>query len=133
MKKLTPWEIIGLWMQDMAKVCDARGAQLLRASAEPEAHLESADHWFKAEEVAQIMGVSTDFIYRNKDKYPFTVREGTNVRFSKLGLDAYLLEQRGRGAVRRLPVGDADATPHAGASEGEAEPPALGRDTRRRA
>ena len=49
-----------------------------------------------AKEVAQRLGMTREYIYRNATKYPFTVREGRYVRFSQAGLTRYLERRQGK-------------------------------------
>jgi excisionase family DNA binding protein len=39
---------------------------------------------------AERLGVSTDYLYRHQDEFPFTRRIGRKLLFSSLGIDAYL-------------------------------------------
>jgi len=49
-----------------------------------------ADCLLTAEEVAQRLQVTKEYVYRHASRYPFTVREGRYVRFSQHGLSRYL-------------------------------------------
>jgi len=49
-----------------------------------------------AEEVAQRLRVTKEYVYRNAQHYPFTVREGRYVRFSQAGLARYLERHQGK-------------------------------------
>lgn len=49
-----------------------------------------------AEEVAQRLRVTKEYVYRHARKYPFTVREGRYVRFSQAGLTRYLDRHQGK-------------------------------------
>jgi hypothetical protein len=89
MKHLTATEVTALLWQDIGKAYLERAEQLLRATAEPEAHLDSAERWLTAQEVAKILKTSPGYVYANAEKYPFTRREGRLVRFSAQGLEAY--------------------------------------------
>jgi hypothetical protein len=92
MKKLTQTEITALLWQDLARAYQERAEQLLRATAEPETHLEPVpDRWLTAQEVARALRASPGHVYANADKYPFTRREGRLVRFSAQGVQAYLM------------------------------------------
>ena len=39
---------------------------------------------------AERLGVSTDYLYRHQDKFPFIRRIGRKLLFSSMGIDAYL-------------------------------------------
>ena len=54
MKKLTGAEITALLWQDLAKAYAERAEQLLRATAEPETHLELAEQWRQMAERCQV-------------------------------------------------------------------------------
>jgi hypothetical protein len=103
MKKLTQAEVTALLWQDIGRACIERAEQLLRASAEPEAHLEAADRWLTAQEVARVLRASPGHVYANADRYPFTRREGRLVRFSARGLEAYQRMQTVNGALDARP------------------------------
>jgi excisionase family DNA binding protein len=47
-------------------------------------------------EAAERLKVSTDYLYRNARKLPFTVREGRLLRFSANGMDEYIRRKRNR-------------------------------------
>jgi hypothetical protein len=85
----TPSEILALFLEDIGKACLARAEQLLRATADPEAHLDATERWLTAQEVAKILKTSPGYVYANAERYPFTRREGRLVRFSAQGLEAY--------------------------------------------
>jgi excisionase family DNA binding protein len=48
-----------------------------------------------AEEAAQKLSVSKDYVYRHSSKLPFTVKVGGNVRFSNEGIDRYIKGRQG--------------------------------------
>lgn len=54
------------------------------------APVERPDRLLSADDAADILGISTATVYREADRYPFTVREGRRVRFSEAGIRAYL-------------------------------------------
>ncbi len=49
-----------------------------------------ADRLLDVREAARRLNVSTDYVYRHKDDWPFTVRNGRKVGFSERGLSAHL-------------------------------------------
>lgn len=48
------------------------------------------------DEAAASLSLSTDYVYRNASKFPFTVKVGSNVRFSRLGIGRFIRERTGR-------------------------------------
>lgn len=48
------------------------------------------DRLLSASEAAGLLGISPATLYREADRYPFTVREGRRLRFSQAGLRSYL-------------------------------------------
>jgi excisionase family DNA binding protein len=54
------------------------------------------DQLLTAEEVADRLHCSTDYVYRHAKRFPFMVREGRNVRFSERGLERYIQQRQGR-------------------------------------
>lgn len=54
------------------------------------------DRLLTAEEVAQRLNVSIDYVYRHAREFPFMLREGRAVRFSQLGLERYLKQRQTR-------------------------------------
>jgi excisionase family DNA binding protein len=57
---------------------------------------EPEDRNLSADEAAQRLGLSRDYLYRNANKLPFTVRIGTRVLFSARGLDRWNRARTGR-------------------------------------
>jgi predicted DNA-binding transcriptional regulator AlpA len=51
---------------------------------------EEDDGLINALEAAPLLGISAATLYREADRYPFTVREGRRLRFSRAGLRNYL-------------------------------------------
>lgn len=50
----------------------------------------SHDELLAVDAAAERLGVSTDYLYRHQDKFPFSRRMGRKLLFSSLGIDAYL-------------------------------------------
>lgn len=79
--------------QSRARLFDLYG-QLGRLQAMAGAKLfappEEPDRLIAASEAAPLLGISPATLYRESDRYPFTVREGRRVRFSLAGLRSYL-------------------------------------------
>jgi excisionase family DNA binding protein len=69
-----------------------RTTALLRLSAPSCAP--AHDELLSVEEAAERLGMSTDYIYRHAGKLPFARRMGRNVRFSSLGIDRYIAQNR---------------------------------------
>lgn len=57
-----------------------------QASPSPREH----DHLVAVEEAASRLGISTDYLYRHADEYPFTRRIGGRLLFSNAGLDLFI-------------------------------------------
>jgi predicted DNA-binding transcriptional regulator AlpA len=56
-----------------------------------------ADRLLGVEEAAELLGMADDTLYRKASTYPFTVREGRSIRFSRLGIEKYIRTRQGRG------------------------------------
>src|SRR5215469_12910431 len=71
-----------------------RATALLKMTSPPPAH--THDELLTADAAALRLCISTDTLYRNASNYPFTrkIGKGRNLRFSALGLDAYLAKRR---------------------------------------
>lgn len=53
------------------------------------------DRLLAVSEAADVLSVTTDWLYRHADEFSFTVRPGPGqVRFSNIGLQEYLRRQR---------------------------------------
>ena len=52
------------------------------------------DSLLSVEEAAERLGMSTDYLYRNSKKLPFTRRMGRKVLFSSAGIDQYITRGR---------------------------------------
>ena len=50
-----------------------------------------------ADQAAQKLSVSRDYVYRHSSKLPFTVKVGGNVRFSNDGIERFIKDRLGRG------------------------------------
>mgnify|MGYP003575184389 CR=1 FL=1 len=70
-------------------------ARLLAQLIATELRHEPDDALLTVTDAAQILSVTTDWLYRHADDLPFTVRPGPGqVRFSKRGIQEYLRRQR---------------------------------------
>ena len=56
---------------------------------------EEPDSLIDVDAAAQRLSVSTDWIYRNARKLPFTVRQGRLLRFSTSGINRYIGRRQG--------------------------------------
>ena len=56
-----------------------------------------ADRLVAVDEAAELLGMAADTLYRKASTYPFTVREGRSLRFSKAGIEKYIRARQGRG------------------------------------
>lgn len=54
------------------------------------------DRLLDAREAAAMLHTSTDYLYRNAAKLPFTVRLGRQLRFSETGIARYVRQRMGR-------------------------------------
>ena len=68
-----------------------RANALLRLSAPT---VIAHDDQVSVEEAAQRLGVSTDYLYRNWKRLPFTRRMGRKLLFSSRGIDDYIRKSR---------------------------------------
>ena len=48
------------------------------------------------EEAARKLGKSKDHLYRHAGDYPFTVRDGSSLRFSEQGIEKFIRQRVGR-------------------------------------
>ena len=69
---------------------------VLRAGSEQAEHSADGDRLLDVKAAATKLGKSTDALYRNADKYPFTVRDGRSLRFSEQGIEKYIRQRMGR-------------------------------------
>jgi len=84
----------------LAQLAAAQGALAARllASGGNVAHSNSG-HRGKLLDVSQAaeqLGKTADWLYRNKNKLPFTVRVGRSLRFSEAGLEKWIRSRSGR-------------------------------------
>lgn len=56
----------------------------------------SRDRLLSVKEVAQKLGLSEDHLYRHRDEYPFTVREGRRILFSERGIEDWIRRRQGQ-------------------------------------
>ena len=54
------------------------------------------DRLLTAKEAAGRLGKSKDALYRHANKFPFTMRDGRQVRFSEKGIEKYIRQRIGR-------------------------------------
>jgi hypothetical protein len=54
------------------------------------------DRLLDVDETAKRLGTSADYIYRHWRKLPFTVRVGSRLRFSTLGLERFIRARQRR-------------------------------------
>ena len=57
---------------------------------------EDEDRLLGVQEAAAKLGRSVDSMYRHAGKYPFTVRDGRNLRFSEAGINRYIRQRMGQ-------------------------------------
>ena len=58
--------------------------------AAPRGRDDGPDRLLRVKEAAALLGMSPDWLYRNADRFRFTVRNGRSLRFSERGLRRYL-------------------------------------------
>jgi len=58
------------------------------------------DQLLDVEEAAKRLSMSKDYLYRHKDKFPFTRREGRKLLFSSSGIDRYIKQPNSLTAGR---------------------------------
>ena len=70
----------------------------LRATRQDYAHSETGDgdRLLTVEEAAHMIGKSESHLYHRAAHYPFTVRVGGNLRFSRTGIEKFIRQRRGR-------------------------------------
>jgi len=56
----------------------------------------AADRLLSVAEAAELLGMAADTLYRRSGSFPFTVRDGRRVRFSRLGIERYIRARQGR-------------------------------------
>lgn len=56
---------------------------------------EAPDSLLTVQDAATRLQTSTDWLYRNHCKLPFTIKNGRQVRFSSKGIDRYIRERQG--------------------------------------
>lgn len=64
------------------------------AAPVPRAAAPEADRLLTIEEAAPKLGLSTSYLYKHSEEFPFTVRVGGRVRFAERGIDDYIRRQR---------------------------------------
>ena len=59
-------------------------------------HAGNGDRLLTAKEAGGKLGRSEDAVYRRADEFPFTVRDGRQVRFSEKGIEKYIRQRMGK-------------------------------------
>ena len=54
------------------------------------------DRLLSVAEAAELLGMAADTLYRRSHSFPFTVRDGRRVRFSRVGIERYIRTKQGR-------------------------------------
>jgi|ERR1019366_2694608 predicted DNA-binding transcriptional regulator AlpA len=88
-KELPVGELPGL----LGELEEIRVTALARLTA-PEPAPQQADELLDIGEAARRLGVSKDFLYRNRGDFPFSRRLGRRLLFSALGIDNYIRQQK---------------------------------------
>lgn len=84
---------------DLLAQCAAVIVTLSSSEEEPlQPATSSEDRLLTVREAAPRLGMSTSTLYREADKYDFTVRQGASgrPRFSSRGIDRYIQQRQGR-------------------------------------
>jgi predicted DNA-binding transcriptional regulator AlpA len=68
----------------------------MRWMALPTTTNDAPDKLLSVDESAERLGVSPAYLYRNRDKLPFTVRLGTRLLFSERGVEKFIKHRSGR-------------------------------------
>ena len=58
-------------------------------------HTVNGDRLLTAKQAGEWLGRSEDVVYRHADQFPFTVRDGRQVRFSEKGIERYIRQRMG--------------------------------------
>src|SRR5690348_5152958 len=72
---------------------EIRATAMVRLTA-PQSAPAQHDELLTIEQAAERLGMSTDYLYRHAKKLPFARRNGRSLRFSSLGIDRYIRQQR---------------------------------------
>lgn len=94
-----PAEVAEQMLLALAPIMEVLRLQALRGPAsgnggQPEAPAE--DRLLTVPEAARKLGRSADWLYRHSKKLPFTVQDGSLLRFSHLGIERYIRQRQGR-------------------------------------
>ena len=71
-------------------------SRLLGAGGNGNVESREGDRLLTVTEAAGKLGKSKDALYRHANKFPFTVRDGRQVRFSEKGIEKYIRQRTGR-------------------------------------
>ena len=71
-------------------------ARQLEAQKERADETAGGDTLLRVGEAATRLGTSTDWLYRQAKRLPFTVRQGGQLRFSAQGISRYIRQREGR-------------------------------------
>src|SRR4030095_10292399 len=91
---------IAALLSQLSAVQSAIAARLIAADHDEPASTE--DTLLTADQAAERLGVSKDWLFRRSRTLPFVVRLGRHLRFSNRGIDRYLRSRTGReGRIRK--------------------------------
>lgn len=100
--RVLPPEVARDLLLQLAPLQEALRLQALQppasANGQPEVKGNGGDRLLTVKRAAEKLGCSTDYLYRNKDRLLFTVRQGRRVRFSEQGIERYIRQRMGREA-----------------------------------
>jgi len=92
-----PPEAIPVMLGELERLKAALWARLASPQHNGDAeYSESRDRLLDAQEAANKLGASKDYLYRHASKLPFTVRLGRQLRFSEAGMERYIRQRMGR-------------------------------------
>jgi hypothetical protein len=55
-----------------------------------------SDTLLKVGPASDLLGIAEETLYRRANEYPFTVRDGRGLRFSRTGIEKFIRSQQGR-------------------------------------
>ena len=71
-----------------------RTTALLRLTTAASTPSQSTDELLNVAEASERLGVSTDYLYRHSEQFPFTKRVGRKLLFSSVGIDNWIRQRR---------------------------------------
>jgi len=84
----------------LGEIEEVRYTAIARLSTHSPSTSSEPDQLLVIKEAARRLNVSENYLYRHKNKYPFTRREGRKVLFSSSGIDQYIKQPNGLTAKK---------------------------------